>query len=177
MGGGKLLICKSLILESFLGGKGYVNITIGNNAKLIFENDFIIGQNVKILVHDGGVLTFGGKLHETGSGITADSIVMCKERITVGTDLICSWNVFLTDCDWHKMIMGNISCPPSKPVKIGNHVWIGSNVVITKGSLVEDNAIIAAFSKISNQEVKGGGVSGGIPIYFIKDNVTWRRDM
>jgi len=29
---------------------------------------------------------------------------MVYKRITIGKDFLCSWNMFITDCDWHGMV-------------------------------------------------------------------------
>jgi maltose O-acetyltransferase len=57
-------------------------------------------------------------------------------------------------------------------IKIGQHVWIGSNVFITKGVVIADFAIIGANSFV-NKSVKAYNIVGGVPAKFIK---TYRRD-
>ena len=51
-----------------------------------------------------------------------------------------------------------------KPVKIGNHVWIGMNVCICPGTTIEDGAIIGM----------GCVVSGHVPSQAIIGNTKWR---
>mgnify|MGYP006428570569 CR=1 FL=1 len=52
-------------------------------------------------------------------------------------------------------------------VKIGRHVWIGSNVFISKGITVGDYAIIGANSFV-NKSVNPYNIVGGVPAKFIK---------
>lgn len=35
---------------------------------------------------------------------------------------------------------------PSKPINVGNHVWIGCGRVILKGVSISDNVVLAALS-------------------------------
>lgn len=52
-------------------------------------------------------------------------------------------------------------------VKIGNNVWIGSNVVVLPGVTVGDDVVIAAGSVV-NKDVPSSVVVGGIPAKVIK---------
>lgn len=171
------IVGHKLILQSFLNAGGDINISIGQGGICAFENDFILGANIKISVSDNATLTFGGKNLESGSGITESCIIMCYKKITIGKDFICSWNTYITDCDWHSISIDGRNCSSYEDVVIGNHVWIGSNVIIGKGSVLEDNVIIGAFSKISNRTITGRGITAGTPPRLLKENVQWQRDL
>ncbi|WP_429218176.1 acyltransferase [Aeromonas veronii] len=56
----------------------------------------------------------------------------------------------------------------TKPIKIGNNVYIGMNSMILPGVTVEDNVIIAAGSVVT-KSLKMNAVYGGIPARKIKD--------
>ena len=55
----------------------------------------------------------------------------------------------------------------TKPIIIGNNVWIGDKVTITKGVMIGDNVIIAANSVIT-KDVPSNCIYGGIPGKLIK---------
>ena len=55
-----------------------------------------------------------------------------------------------------------------KPVKIGNDVWIGGNVVILPGVTIGNNVIVAA-GAIVTKDVPDNTLVGGIPAKFIKN--------
>lgn len=61
------------------------------------------------------------------------------------------------DTDWYKVISttdGRIF-NPSKPINIGENVWIGCRSIILKGVCFSDNIIVAANSTISHNIVNG----------------------
>lgn len=53
------------------------------------------------------------------------------------------------------------------PIKIGNHVWIGSNATVLPGVSIGDWAVIAAGAVVT-KDVPPMTVVGGVPAKFIK---------
>ena len=56
---------------------------------------------------------------------------------------------------------------------IGDHVWICSNVSITKGVTIGEGAIISANSVVSSN-VPAHTIVAGNPAKVIAENVIWR---
>ena len=54
------------------------------------------------------------------------------------------------------------------PIHIGKRVWIGSNVVITKGVTIGDNSVVAA-GAVVNRDVPANVVVGGVPATVLKE--------
>jgi maltose O-acetyltransferase len=56
----------------------------------------------------------------------------------------------------------------AKPIKIGNDVWIGANVVILPGVTIGDNVVIGAGAVVT-KDLPGGTVCAGVPAKVIKN--------
>ena len=103
---------------------------------------------------DGGVLSIGhGCFFNTGVSIT------CLEKVEIGENCAIANNVVIVDHD-HDFRKG--SGYKSSPVIIGNNVWIGANCVILRGSIIEDNCVVAAGTVVRSGHYKEKSV--------IKDN-------
>lgn len=93
---------------------------------------------------EGGALSIGDKcFFNTQVSIT------CLERITIGDRCQIANNVVIVDHDHdYEAGWGHYK---TSPVKIGNDVWIGANVVILRGSVIGDQAVIAAGSVVKGR--------------------------
>lgn len=57
----------------------------------------------------------------------------------------------------------------AKPIKVGNNVWIGGNVVVLPGVTIGDNVVIGAGSVV-NKDIPSNVVAVGNPCRVIKEN-------
>lgn len=105
-----------------------------------------------------------------GTAIGDRTEIHCGNSITIGNDTVISWDCCIMDRDYHKL---ESDYEITKPVTIGNNVWIGCNVIILKGVNIGDGAVIAAGSVVT-KDVPAGALVGGNPAKIIKENVTWK---
>lgn len=63
--------------------------------------------------------------------------------------------------------------PQTAPIRIGNHVWIGSRATILKGVSIGDGAIIASGAVVS-RDVEAGSIVAGNPARVVKEHAQWR---
>lgn len=169
----KFIVNGIVTISPHIGGRSPVVICLGINSILKIDGDFIIGDGVRIDLSDKANLYIGGKDLESGSGITADTILMCNKKIHIGKDFLCAWGVFISDSDWHK-IGGQ---EHQKDVIIGDHVWVANNSSILKGAIIGNNSIIAGQSKIINKEYSANSLLAGIPAKVVKTDISWSRDI
>ena len=88
----------------------------------------------------------------------------CSEKITIGKDCAIGKDVMFRDSDSHEMVREGFQM--TKPISLGNHVWIGTRSIILKGIIVNDNSVIAAGS-LCNRDVLGYSLVGGVPAKII----------
>jgi acetyltransferase-like isoleucine patch superfamily enzyme len=171
--GAKLILNGNLRVLPHLGGNESSYISLGRGSELRIENDFTIGNGVRIAVADGARLTIGGRSAESGSGITSNSTIMVHHRVTIGCDLVCAWGVFITDSDWHT-INGQ---QPQSDVLIGDRVWIAHGSSVLKGSELGTGSIVASHSVVSRIKAPSASLIAGAPAKIVRTGVCWSRDL
>lgn len=160
-------------IVSRLGGKASSNILLSPNSILRINGDFVIGHGVRIFLSKDSSLKIGGKDKESDSGITSDTLIMVSNRIEIGKDFICAWNIFISDSDWHQIE----GVEHQKDIIIGDHVWVANSTNVLKGAIVGDNSIIASHSKVINKEYPANVILAGTPAKIVKTGIKWRRDL
>ena len=160
-----------LHVEPWFASSGSSYINIRNHGKLLVKNDFSLGQNVQIIVSANASLVFGGKEKSSGSGVTSDTKILVSEYIEIGADSIIAWDCCITDSDWHDIE----GVTKTRPVYIGQHVWLAHGVSVLKGAKVADNSIVGAKSLVSSIYTQPAVLLAGSPAIIIKENVTWSR--
>lgn len=116
--------------RSILDIQGRVEI----NGKVDF------GHGSRLVVCTDGVLSLGKNFLNTAKGT-----IVCSEYITIGENLLQSWDTLIMDTDWHSVqntITGTIY-PSAKEIFIGDNIWMGMRSVILKGAVVAEGCVIA----------------------------------
>ncbi len=100
------------------------------------------------------------------------STITCFDHITIGSDCAISWNTNILDGNGHDLVVGGVPRPKSQPVSIGNHVWIGTGVIVLPGVRIGNGAVVAAGSVVTS-DVPEGVLVAGNPARIIRDAVSW----
>ena len=163
--------CKLQQLKIYISDpENQVNyITIGDDC-MISGSIFIQGKNARVNIGNG---VFIGN----------DTKLFCREKITVGDDIMISWGCTLIDTNAHSLhsserlsdvrdwIKGeqlkNWDVVESKPITIENLSWIGFNSIVTKGVTIKKGTVIGCGSVLT-KSTEAFGVYGGNPATLIK---------
>lgn len=107
--------------------------------------EIMIGQKVQnrgtlyLGCKEEGILSIGDHcFFNINASITA------LEKVEIGSYCKFGNNLVIVDHDHDTKGTGEEF--PAKPIRIGNHVWVGANCVILKGVTIGDGAVIAAGS-------------------------------
>jgi acetyltransferase-like isoleucine patch superfamily enzyme len=143
-------------------------LIIGRNAELrVHGGAFSIKAGAYVEVWPGATLTIAG-----GNGYASRNLnIECRESISIGAGTVISHDVVIRDTDSHELI--GSAQPMTKPVVIGEHVWIGAKAMILKGVTIGDGAVIAAGAVVTGN-VPAHAVVGGVPARLLRSGVAWR---
>lgn len=63
----------------------------------------------------------------------------------------------------------------AESIEIGNHVWIGMDVSISKGAQIADNSVIGQKALVTKAFKEQNVMIAGVPARIIKTNISWDR--
>lgn len=136
-------------------------------AKIVCAGDLMLYEGVCVRIGNNAKCSFGHNVF-----INRSSSIDCMLEITIGDCCAISDGVQILDTDFHQIkYMDNLSIV-SKPIRIGNHVWIGRSAIILKGVTIGDGAIIGAGSVVTH-DIPPKCLAVGNPARVIKENVEW----
>jgi acetyltransferase-like isoleucine patch superfamily enzyme len=131
------------------------------------EGEFRFFTGSSVIVAPGAQLSLGSGYLNTGTSIA------CFSSITIGHDAAIGPDVYIRDSDSHAI--SRSSRPNTQPIRIGDHVWIGSRAMILKGVTIGDGAIVAA-GAIVTKDVEPGTLVAGAPARFVRRS-TWTHEL
>lgn len=144
-----------------------------------------IGKYGKFIVHTEGSLKIEGKINirdhveiqakgelkiGNACGINSFSRIIAFEKIHIGNHVSIAQFVSILDHDHDFRLINdelNLKAFTTKPIIIGNHVWIGDKVTITKGVCIGNNVVIGANSVVT-KDIPDNSIAAGIPARVLK---------
>lgn len=143
----------------------------GNNSILyLSSNKFDYAVNISI--NENNICVIGK--NNFFNGIT--TIVLSESKnVIIGGDCLFSYEVSLRVADVHLIYHTKTKerLNQSKSIYIGDHVWLGQNALILKGTRIGSGSIIGANSVLSNKIVPSNTTFAGSPARLTKEDTFW----
>ena len=149
------------------GSKAEFRLLVEDNATLSFDKGY------SYFKYDSDIQVFRGAKLLIGSCATNIGLnIVCSELIQIGDDVHIGRDVWIRDNNGgHTVVIKGYK--DKAPVTIGDHVWICSNVSITKGVTIGDGAIISANSVVTTN-IPAHCIASGNPARVVAENIIWR---
>ena len=151
---------------------GHGTIRVGKNVTInsCLSSNPIGGQTyTSLALKKDAVLTIGDRV-----GISNASIV-CHDQVTIGARTLIGGSVKIYDTDFHALdhnTRGDYAneVAVTRPVTIGEDVFIGAHSIILKGVTIGDRSIVGAGSVVT-KDIPADEVWGGNPARKIRSLV------
>lgn len=142
----------------------------------VFIDEFCFCNQADFWIEDDGNTIHLGK-HTSLSG-KIQLAAMEGTRIEIGQDCLFSSNIAVRTGDSHSLIQCDTGkrINQSKSISIGDHVWVGTNVTILKGTHVPRHSVVGACSLLCKEYTNPNCVLAGVPAKEVKCNINWKTE-
>ena len=164
----ELIIGENTVLENakicFRGN--HCRLVIGKSSALKSCEFYLEDEQVSIII--GNQTT----IEQAQISVTENNSI-----IEIGDDCMFANNIDIRNGDSHSIynIEDKMRINFAKNIKIGNHIWLGNQVIILKGVSIGNQSIVAAGS-IVTKSFGENLLIGGNTAEIIKENITWERE-
>ncbi|MBF6591797.1 MAG: acyltransferase [Ktedonobacterales bacterium] len=133
-----------------LPGRPAVRVT--NHGGEIVAEHCAFYPGVRLECFRGGRIFLG-----TGTYLNRNTEIIAAQEVRIGRDCKIAWDVVIMDTDQH-----GIGAAPAatRPVRIGDRVWIGCRALILKGVSIGDDAVVGAGAIVTRDVPPGAIVTG-----------------
>lgn len=153
---------KGVRFGSGLCFEGTIEIGTGNRIEL--GRKVKLGKQIYLGTWPSGKLVIGNDTY-----IGRNSIILAYQSVIIGNDCLIAPGCHITDTN-HGIVAGElIRKQPlnSKPVQIGNDVWIGAGCSILPGVTIGSGAVIGARAVVA-KDIPSNAIAIGVPAKVIK---------
>ena len=129
------------------------------------DTKFVYGADIEVF--KDAVLEIGG-----GGGFNVGATIVCGERITIGRHVMGGRHITIRDTNGgHWMNLPGYK--NTKPVEIGDHVWLCEGCTIMPGVKIGSGAVVGAKAVVFNN-VPANTLVMGNPAQVVCEDVEWK---
>jgi len=146
----------------------------GNNNRLIIKKGVEISDTEIMIRGNNCEISIG-----ENTAILGNCRIVCQgadNYIRIGKNTLFSRDINIWNSDTHRIKdqRGEI-INHSRPIVIGEHVWIGRHANILKGVTIGDGAVVGMMALVT-KDVPARTVVAGTPAKVVREEVTWSKD-
>lgn len=149
------------------------HLDLRRGGRMLFKGPCSIGKGTHVEIEPNGYLCFG-----KDSGINAGANIYSFYKVVIGDDCRIGFEVTIFDSDFHPMldVISNTLTKTYSPVLLGNNCWIGSKVLIQKGTTLADNSVVSSGSVVCGKFKKKGCIIKGNPAQVIDEGYMIQKE-
>lgn len=158
---------------SIIGGKKFpkskleTRILVDKNGILELGPNTSIGYGSDIEVFPNACLHFKGH-----GGANMGLTIICQERIEIGSQTMIGRNVTIRDNNGNHYINRN-GYKNSRPLLIGDKVWLCEQCIIMSGAKIGDGTIVGAASVVVSH-IPSNTMTFGNPAKVVDEEILWK---
>lgn len=167
--GGKIIKKGVSILgwKKFNKSKLETRLLVNKGGTLEFKGRTQIGYASDIEVFPNATLSFGG-----GGATNIGATIICGDRIEIGKDTMLGRHVTIRDNNGSHF-MNRQGYKNTRPVIIGDKVWLTEQCTVLPGVKIGDGAIVGALSLVI-KNVPAYTLVSGHPAEVVDEDILWK---
>ncbi len=145
----------------------------GNDNVVYIDHDCVC-KEMDVWISNGARLNVGHNTHFTGK-----IHIACIEgkTINIGERCLFSNEITFRSGDSHVITdLNDTRINPAEDISVGDHTWIGNQVVILKGANIGTDSVVGTRSLVTGKTFPNNAIIAGSPAKVIKENITWRPE-
>ena len=151
----------------FKKSKIETRFSVGSNARVELGDGVVFGYGSDIEVFDNAHLTFGNH-----SGSNIGLTIICVDSIIIGDHTIMGRNVTIRDNNG-KHYLNRPGYRDSRPIIIGDKVWLCEQCTIMPGVRIGEGGIVGACTLVTSHVPAHTLVSGNPP-QIVDEDILWK---
>lgn len=166
------------------------DVLIAVGAPMEWLSSLLVGGDLATIFLDRGCVLTAGELYcgaESsivlhGPVIATRSAILDARNggsIIAGADQLWAADVYLATDDMHRLEdrrTGERLNPFGAHIRLGRHVWLGRDVVITGHAEIGDGSVVGMRSMVRGQKVPPHTAVAGSPARVIREDIAWQDD-
>lgn len=143
-----------------------------HNTVTLGEQCIFKGSNAIFVDGDGNSVSIGAN---TTMDQDVELVVAEGTRLSVGKGCFIARGVTIRTSDQHPIVDGGGNrINPPRDVAVGNHVWLGTRVVVMKGVTIGSGSIVGLGSMVTHN-IPAGVIAAGCPAKVMKTDISWHE--
>ncbi len=149
--------------DVYIKNKG--KIELGNRASLLSRPEGHSCRTAFITSNKDACISIGNHFLSRGA------MIFASDKVTIGDNVMLAPDVIIADSEGHA-VSADVETrwngkPQTRPITIGNNVWISIGALIMNGVTIGDNSIIGARSVVTSS-VPANVLYAGVPAKLIR---------
>lgn len=154
-------------LSSLLVGGDAATVFLGRDCVLT-AGEIYCGAGSRVVLHGPLVATRSAIVDARNGG-----------SVVAGPDQLWAADVYVATDDMHRLedrTTGERINPFGADVRIGPHVWLGRDAVVTGHVEIGEGSVVGMRSLVRGQKIPPFSVAAGSPARIVREGVTWSHD-
>ncbi len=150
-------------------------INFNGNDSLVYLSSSNKDYTITLDIYSESTVFFGHNNYFNG---VLNVITSEGQNIIIGNDCLFSFGIWIRTADPHLIYDSKTGkrINMSRSIYVGDHVWLGQNALLLKGSRIGSGSIIAANCVLAGKKVSSNSIYAGNPAKKIKDGIYFKSD-